>query len=172
MISVLFYVWKDTRVWAYWNYSFDTHLHYLGPVSCFSPSWIPLGVWLQWPMVLRLQRPLFTEMAGDILCPHMHGSFSVHPPGGRKGHKNVSPISHWGPAALTAAPEFPPSISTLNSSDRAGPMSLAPEIIRIRGDLVLSLVAQPHASHAVLMRHSGCPRSCSLCPTLFLSEVV
>ena len=42
-----FYVWEDARVWAYWNYSFDMHLHYLGPVSCLSSSWNPLRVhWL------------------------------------------------------------------------------------------------------------------------------
>ena len=31
---VLFYVWKNARVWAHWNYSFDVHLSYLGPISC------------------------------------------------------------------------------------------------------------------------------------------
>ena len=39
--SVLFCVQEDARVWAEWNYSFDMHLTCLGPVSCFSPSWIP-----------------------------------------------------------------------------------------------------------------------------------
>ena len=34
-ILVLFYVWKDVRSWACWNYSFDMHLNYLGPLSCF-----------------------------------------------------------------------------------------------------------------------------------------
>ena len=29
---VLFYVWK--WVWDHWNYSFDVHLSYLGPISC------------------------------------------------------------------------------------------------------------------------------------------
>ena len=32
----LFYVWEGITVWAYWIHSFDTHLNYLGPVSCFS----------------------------------------------------------------------------------------------------------------------------------------
>ena len=32
---VLFCEWEATRVWAHWNYSFDIHLSYLGPVSCF-----------------------------------------------------------------------------------------------------------------------------------------
>ena len=45
MILVLFYLLgKYARVWAHWSYSFDTHLNYLGPVSCFSPSRIPLRV--------------------------------------------------------------------------------------------------------------------------------
>ena len=43
MIVVFFHVWEDARVWAHWNYSLDTHLHYLGPVSYFSPSWVPSG---------------------------------------------------------------------------------------------------------------------------------
>ena len=54
MIFVLFYIWEDARVWANWNYSFDKHLNYLGPISCFSPSWLPLRVHCQgslwWPM--------------------------------------------------------------------------------------------------------------------------
>ena len=29
--------------WAYWNLSFDTHLRYLRPVSCFFPIWILLA---------------------------------------------------------------------------------------------------------------------------------
>ena len=36
-------MWEDARVWAYWNHSFDLHLVYLGPVSGFSPSWVPSG---------------------------------------------------------------------------------------------------------------------------------
>ena len=35
MILVFFSVWEEARVWAYWNYSFDIHLNYLGPISCF-----------------------------------------------------------------------------------------------------------------------------------------
>ena len=31
----LFSVCKDARIWAHWNHPFDTHLSYLGPVSCF-----------------------------------------------------------------------------------------------------------------------------------------
>ena len=31
MILTLFYVWEDAKVWAYWNYSLDIHLEYLGP---------------------------------------------------------------------------------------------------------------------------------------------
>ena len=51
------------QVWAYWNYSFNIHLNYLGPVSCFSPSVIPFTVHhqglLQWSMVLWLQHPVY-----------------------------------------------------------------------------------------------------------------
>ena len=28
-------------IWAHWNHSFDLHFNCLGPISCFSPSWIP-----------------------------------------------------------------------------------------------------------------------------------
>ena len=34
----LFCAWEDTRVWTYYNHSFDMHLNCLGPISCFSPS--------------------------------------------------------------------------------------------------------------------------------------
>lgn len=43
MILALFYVLENARIRALWNYSFDTHLNYLGPISCFSPPWIPSG---------------------------------------------------------------------------------------------------------------------------------
>ena len=43
MISALFYVWEDARVWAHGNHSLDMHLNYLGPVSCFSSSEFPSG---------------------------------------------------------------------------------------------------------------------------------
>ena len=73
MTLMLFYVWEDARVWAYWNHSFDMYLNYLGQLSCFSPSWIPLreywGGQLQWLMSWWQQRPLFTEIAGNIYCP-------------------------------------------------------------------------------------------------------
>ena len=35
MILVLFCVWEDAGIWAYWSYSFDMHVRYLGPVSWF-----------------------------------------------------------------------------------------------------------------------------------------
>ena len=41
--SMLFCVREEARVWAHWNHSFEMHLNYLGPVSCFPPSWIPSG---------------------------------------------------------------------------------------------------------------------------------
>ena len=57
MILVPSYVWEDARVWAYWNYSVDTHLNYLGLVFCFSPSCILLRIHhrgkLQWLMAWR-----------------------------------------------------------------------------------------------------------------------
>ena len=38
MNLALLYVWEDARARAQWNHSFDVHLNYLGPVSCFSSS--------------------------------------------------------------------------------------------------------------------------------------
>ena len=69
MIIVLFYIWEDARVWAHWNHSFDMHLSYLGPVSCFSPIWIPLrahclGLKCWW--LDNGQHSLLIEMAGKI----------------------------------------------------------------------------------------------------------
>ena len=71
----LFCVWEDARVWVHWSHSFEMHLNYLGPVSCFSPSWVPSGctVWggfSGWLMASWPQHPLFTDMAGDILHPY------------------------------------------------------------------------------------------------------
>ena len=43
MNLVLLYAWEDARIWAHWNHSFDRHLNYPGPVSCFSPPWILSG---------------------------------------------------------------------------------------------------------------------------------
>ena len=43
MNLVLFYVWEDASVCAHWNHSFDMQLNSAGPVSCFSPPWIPSG---------------------------------------------------------------------------------------------------------------------------------
>ena len=62
MNLALFYVWEDVRVWAHWNHSFDVCLSCLGPVSCFSPSWIPSGCcrggcrgwWVDAPKILCL----------------------------------------------------------------------------------------------------------------------
>ena len=47
MILALFYVWQDISMWALWNHPFDMYRNCIGPVSCFSPSWIPSGytVW-------------------------------------------------------------------------------------------------------------------------------
>ena len=38
MNLALFCVWGGARVWAFKNHSFDSHLNYLGPVSCYIPS--------------------------------------------------------------------------------------------------------------------------------------
>ena len=38
MNLALFCVWKDARVWARWNHSFDIHLTCLEPVSFVCPS--------------------------------------------------------------------------------------------------------------------------------------
>ena len=72
-ILVLFYVWEGARVQAHWNDFLDMYLHYLGPASCFSPSWIPPRV----PHTARggysgwwLGSILFTGMAGSAFCPH------------------------------------------------------------------------------------------------------
>lgn len=51
MILVFFYVWKDARVWAYWNFSFDMILSCLGPVFCFfffPTSWMTLQLHILW----------------------------------------------------------------------------------------------------------------------------
>ena len=41
--ELLLFVWEDTRVWAYGNYSFVMHLSYPGPISWFFPFWVPSG---------------------------------------------------------------------------------------------------------------------------------
>jgi len=43
MNLVLFCVWENAKVLAYWNYSFN----YLGPVYSFFPAWIPSG-YIMW----------------------------------------------------------------------------------------------------------------------------
>ena len=35
---------RRCKVWAYWNYPFDRHLSYLGPVSCVFSFWVPSGL--------------------------------------------------------------------------------------------------------------------------------
>ena len=57
MSLVLFYVWKDARVWAYGNFSFDMSLSCLGSVFC-------LFVFFSFIMNdFMAAHPLFTEMA-------------------------------------------------------------------------------------------------------------
>ena len=108
IILVLFYVWEDARVWAHWNYSFDLHLNYIGPVSYFSPSWISLMIrcwgWLsdlwhwatcfsscwiplrvhhwgllEWLMAFWLQPTLLTEMARQHSLSIAPRVWSQHP---------------------------------------------------------------------------------------------
>ena len=71
MNLALFYVWENAGVWAHWHHSFDVYLSYLAPVPCSLHSEPPQGApWgegilmTSWP-----QRPLFTGMAGNSLCP-------------------------------------------------------------------------------------------------------
>lgn len=63
MILALFCIREDVRVWAYLNYSFNTHPNYLGPISSFPPSHFPLGSTVQGIcgglMALRLKYPMF-----------------------------------------------------------------------------------------------------------------
>ena len=47
MISMLFYVWEDTSVWAHLNYSFDIHLNCLRLACSFPSSWVPFRVCCQ-----------------------------------------------------------------------------------------------------------------------------
>ena len=42
--ELLLCVWADTRVWAYWNYSFVMHVSYSGPISWTFPFHMLLGV--------------------------------------------------------------------------------------------------------------------------------
>ena len=95
LILVLFYVWEDARVWARCDYSLDMHFNYLGWVSSFSVSWIPSGCpagngcgdsWLHHPM--------FTEMAGSILCPHLHSKKGF--PGGSDGEESACNVGGQG----------------------------------------------------------------------------
>ena len=80
------HTWEDARPWEYWNAFFDratipffctlsplgAHSHCSG--SLFTSPREPLS----WPsgwgggrgQWLRVLHPLFTEMRGDILCPH------------------------------------------------------------------------------------------------------
>ena len=71
---MLFYIWKDARVWAHWNHSSDSHLSFPGPVFCVFTSWVPseciVGAWVVAVNLVSwwLQHPLFTDMAGIPFC--------------------------------------------------------------------------------------------------------
>ena len=92
---MLFYVWEDARVWACCDYSLDMQFNYLGWVSCFSVSWIPSGCTARngcsdsW-----LHHPMFTEMAGNILCPHLHSKKGF--PGGSDGKESACNVGDQG----------------------------------------------------------------------------
>ena len=70
---VLFSLWEDAGVWAYWNDSFDRHLNYREPVSSFffHPSFpsghaVKSGGGDQW--LNGGQHSLLTGISGSILC--------------------------------------------------------------------------------------------------------
>ena len=76
---VLFYVWKDTRVWAHWNHFFDVHLTSLGPVTlCFSHSEFHFSSMSDWSlMAARLEALAFLSAirAHELTlegCSHWH----------------------------------------------------------------------------------------------------
>ena len=79
LISMLFCVWKEARVWAHWDYSFNKHLNYQGQyLILLHPESPAPSEQLWWLMAFGLQHPLFTDMAGDPLCPHfLEGSWSL-----------------------------------------------------------------------------------------------
>ena len=45
---VLFCIWEDARVRAYWNHSFDMHLSYLVSISYVFSPWIYWGCTIRW----------------------------------------------------------------------------------------------------------------------------
>ena len=73
---LLFYVWEDMRIWVHWKHSFNLHLTCLGPVACFSLSWIPSGSLVgggqQQLLTWWLQYPLSTDAAGNIFHSHLY----------------------------------------------------------------------------------------------------
>ena len=79
MNVVLFYVWEDARVWAYWNHSFYMHFNYLGPVSCiFHAESSQAAVLMAW-----WQHLSFADVAGDISHPQKISSLTSEAPGPR-----------------------------------------------------------------------------------------
>ena len=68
LILVPLYLWGNAEVWACWNYSFDTHLNYLGLFFHPEfPSGAPLGRgWAAGADDLMATTFLFTEMAGNF----------------------------------------------------------------------------------------------------------
>ena len=92
----------DARIWTYWKYFFDTHVNFLGPVSCFSPSRDPLRVhlqgWLLWLYghnilsLLKWQATFFVFPSYlPSLSPFFPSSFSyLHPKITVSGKQKVS----------------------------------------------------------------------------------
>ena len=82
LILVPLYLWGNAGVWACWNYSFDTHLNYLGPFFHPEfPSGAPLGWgWAAGADDFMATTFLFTEMAGNFffLCLCYFGIASLN----------------------------------------------------------------------------------------------
>ena len=74
MNLVLFYIWEDAKLWAHWDYSFDKHFGYLGPVSCAFSFWVSsgctVGGCLQWLMAASCFYPEFPQgsPSGQLQC--------------------------------------------------------------------------------------------------------
>ena len=65
MNLAFFCAWEDTRVWTYYNHSFDMYLNWKqGQYPAFLCLKSPMAWW---------QHLLFTEMTGNILCPQKLG---------------------------------------------------------------------------------------------------
>ena len=97
----LFSVCNDAGIWAHWNHSFDTHLSYLGPVSCFHIlSFLSSGLTVGIGCSLG---------AGILLLPKFPQSSPAHHCGG------CSRWWLWHPCLLIWQEIFHFSVATTNS---------------------------------------------------------